>query len=248
MRNELRALTPRIWITLFILGALFVAEAGTFYAALERIPVSLATVISYSTIGFVALLSVPYARPLSMKGWLGVGAAIAGAFVAIGEPFAQFELLGIVLAFGSATFHAGWAILTARAGGERSHGMLPGTSPVVTIAIMSVGTAASLGIVVAVGGGDLAPGSVSVVLWPYLLPLGAFSVIGISAWYAATRRIGVARSTIVSASQLGATVLLSATVLGESITPNRIAGALLIAAAILFIRDREPSEGAVGSS
>jgi drug/metabolite transporter (DMT)-like permease len=158
--------------------------------------------------------------------------------VAIGEPLAQFELLGIVLAFGSATFHAGWAILAARAGGERSGEVVDGTSPVVTISIMSIGTATCLGVLLAFRGGDLAPASVSPTVWAYLLPLALFSVIGISAWYAATRRIGVARTTIVSASQLGATVVLSATVLGESITPNRIAGALLIAAAILLIRDR----------
>src|SRR6476620_537879 len=79
-RRGLRLLNRRTVGVAVLLGVLYTGNSGTYYAGLETVPVSLATLIVYIYPAVVAVLSLRYGRRLEgRRAWFALGLALVGA-------------------------------------------------------------------------------------------------------------------------------------------------------------------------
>src|SRR6266540_3190791 len=78
-RRGLRLLDRRIAIVAIALGVLYTANSGTYYAGLEVVSVSLASIIVYIYPAIVAVMSLRLGRRLEgRRSWFALGLAMAG--------------------------------------------------------------------------------------------------------------------------------------------------------------------------
>src|SRR5262245_14561459 len=67
------------------LCVLYVGNSGTYYAGLETVPVSLATLIVYIYPAIVAVMSLRFGRRLEgRRAWFALGLALVGVVLALG--------------------------------------------------------------------------------------------------------------------------------------------------------------------
>ena len=121
-RASLRLLTRRRVAVLVALGIFFVSNSGTYYAALETVPASLAALIVYLYPALVAVLALRFGRRLEgRRAWLALGISTAGVALAVGgiPEVGAPPLLGLALTVASPVLYAVWIIMAARLGGER---------------------------------------------------------------------------------------------------------------------------------
>ena len=121
-RAALRGTSRRLALGALGLGAIYSLNSSTYYAALETVPASLASLIVYIYPVLVGVLTLRIGRPLSGRGpWIALGIATLGAALAVGGVDAGHlpPLGGIALAVASPIIYSGWIVLSARLGGER---------------------------------------------------------------------------------------------------------------------------------
>ena len=121
-RASLRLLTRRRVAVLVALGIFFVSNSGTYYAALETVPASLAALIVYLYPALVAVLALRFGRRLEgRRAWLALGISTSGVALAVGgiPQVGAPPLLGLALAVASPIAYAVWIVMAARLGGER---------------------------------------------------------------------------------------------------------------------------------
>ena len=121
-RRSIRLLSRRQLAVTLGLGALYTANAATFYAGIETIPASLAGVIVYIYPVFVAILSLRFATRLpGRRPWFALVLAVTGIVLALGgvEVGADLPVSGILLILASAAVYSVWIVLSARLSGER---------------------------------------------------------------------------------------------------------------------------------
>jgi drug/metabolite transporter (DMT)-like permease len=202
-RAALRSMSRRTIATSLALGALYVGNAATYYAALETVDASLAALLLYVYPVVVALVSTRVGAGLAgIRPWVALVLAIGGAVLALGGiPTGRVPpVTGLALAVVSPVIYAGYIVLTARFAGER-RGQLPtggeasparpaddgraappvapgpddrsATAAAPVAALMLTGTAAVVVALAIVVGHPIAPSSISGDAWPALLAIGA---------------------------------------------------------------------------
>jgi drug/metabolite transporter (DMT)-like permease len=243
-RSALRALPRRRLLALLGLGAFFVGNAGTYYAALHYVSASFAALIVYVYPSLVAVLSIRWGHGLvGRRPWAALAIVTAGVALTIGGVEARYEPLGLVLIVASPIIYSIYIILTARVAGERrgetavarTGGEGAETRPAVAAALMISGTFAVVGAMALAGGAPVLPGAVPAGAWPGLAGIGVLSTaLAISAFYAATARIGAAQAALVSTVEPVWTITLAMLLLGEVLsTVQLIGGALVISGVVL---------------
>jgi drug/metabolite transporter (DMT)-like permease len=245
-RVGLGHLSRRRLLALLGLGAFFVLNAGTYYAALETVPASLAGLIVYIYPAVVAVLSIRFGRTLDgRRPWLALGIVTLGVALAIGGiPTGSIEPAGIVLAVASPLIYSVYIIMSARLAGERrgataearTGGSGAETPPAVAAAVMLTATTAVTWLVAGLRGGvPLAPASVPASAWPGLLGIAIFSTaLAIQAFYAASARIGAAQTALVSTVEPVWTIVMATILFGESLTPVQLLGGALVIGGVIL--------------
>lgn len=245
-RAALRRLAPRRAIVLVALGAFFVLNSSTYFAALETIPVSLAALIIYIYPVLVAVLSVRFGRGLQgRRPWLALGIATIGVVLALGgiPATATPPLAGVAMAVISPIIYSFYIVMTARFAGER-RGLLANESESVersdtaaapAAALMLTGTWAVVFALALAGGRPLLPDRVPPDAWPGLLGIGVVATaIAIQAFYAGTARVGAAQAALISTIEPIWTISLATLLLAESLTAVQLAGGALVIGAVLI--------------
>jgi drug/metabolite transporter (DMT)-like permease len=243
-RRGLRALSQRRWLALLGLGAFFILNAATYYAALETVPASLAGLIVYIYPAVVAVLSIRFGRTLDgRRPWLALAIVTAGVVLAIGGvPEGSVEPAGIALAIASPLIYSIYIILSARLAGERrgetaaSRSGGAETPPAVAAAVMLSATLVVTWLVAIVRGGvPLSPAVVPASAWPGLIGIAVFSTaVAIQAFYAATARIGAAQTALVSTVEPIWTIVMASLLFGESLTPVQLVGGALVIGGVIL--------------
>jgi drug/metabolite transporter (DMT)-like permease len=246
-RSALRAMSGRTIATSLALGAFFVGNAATYYAALETVDASLAALLLYVYPVLVALVSTRVGAGLAgIRPWIALVLAVIGAALALGRIPAGHvpPLTGLILAVASPVIYSGYILMTARFAGER-RGRLPtaastsqpgaASAAAPVAALMLTGTAV---VIVALGllaGRPLAPSDVPASAWPALLGIGIVcTALSVQAFYAGTARIGAAQAALVSTVEPISTVVIAAVLLGERLAPLQLAGGALVIGAVLL--------------
>jgi drug/metabolite transporter (DMT)-like permease len=242
-RAGLRGLSRRKILAALGLGAFFVCNAGSYYAGLQWISASLASLIIYIYPALVAVLSIRWGHGLhGRRPWLALAIVLVGVALTIGGIQTRAEPIGIALLIASPCFYAAYILLSARFAGERrgvtAHDRTGGAvvaPPVVVAAVMLVGTFGLTTVLAVAAGKPVLPWLVPPEAWFGLTGIATVSTaLAISAFYAGAARIGAANAALVSTVEPLWTITLAVSLFGESLSPVQVLGGVLILGGVVF--------------
>ncbi len=254
-RAALRRLGRREVLIAAGLGVWFTGNAGTYYAALETMPASLAGVLVYLYPAIVAVLSIRYATRLAgRRPWIALGIALIGVILALGgiDVAARPSIGGISLIFASTLFYAGWIILSARLAGERSDRLAHESTggghaddAAAATALMTSATAAVFLTAAVALGRPLTPDRINSEAWPFLLGVGfASTFLAIQTFYAGSRRVGAAQAALIATIEPVLIVALAFVALHETLNPIQLVGGSLVIIGVVVAQTAERPRGA----
>lgn len=230
-RRALAAAPVRMLLPPFVLGlTIYGLETGLFFASLERIDVSLASLLMCSYPALVVAGAVVLRRERASRRRLAaLAVALAGVtLVLAGGVGGALDPVGIAFALAAAVAYAAYVLVSDR--------LLGRTEPLVLATMLCAGAATAF----ALGGaatGSLAPGPP-----PTLLLVGAIALVAtvlpIAAFLGGVRRLGPSRATILGTVEPPVTIALSALVFGERLGPLQLLGAALVLAGVLILQLR----------
>jgi drug/metabolite transporter (DMT)-like permease len=231
-RRALAVASLRILLPPFVLGlTLYGLETGLFFASLERIDVSLASLLMCSYPAIVVAGAVLLGRERASK---RRAAALVVAFVGVllalaGGVGGALDPLGIALALAASVIYASYVLVSDR--------LLATTEPLVLATMLCAGAATAFAL------GGAATGSLGVAVPPSTLLLVAAiallaTVLPIAAFLGGVRRLGPSRATILGTVEPPLTIGLSALVFGERLAPVQLLGAVLVVSAVVIVQAR----------
>jgi len=243
-RVAFAALSRRRTAALLGLGAFFVGNASTYYAALEHVSASLAALIVYMYPALVAVLSIRWGHGLrGRRPWVALALVSLGVALAIGGIETEARPIGIVLIVASPVIYSVYIMLAAHLAGERrgetaasrTGGAGAETRPAVASSLMLSGTFAVVAVLAVLAREPILPAQVPAAAWPGLVGIAVFSTaLAISAFYAATARIGAAQTAIVSTVEPIWTITLATLYFGETLALLQLAGGALVIGGVVL--------------
>jgi drug/metabolite transporter (DMT)-like permease len=241
-RRGLRLLDRRAATVAVALGVLYTANSGTYYAGLEDVPVSLASLIVYIYPAIVAVIALRVGRRLEgRRPWFALALALVGVGLAVGGiPQGALPPIGaLALIVASPVIYSIWIVLSARLAGERRDAVgrdaADGADAAAATALMISGTAATYWLGAFVFGAPVAPDRIPAAAWPGLVGVGVVATfVAIQTFYAGARRIGAAQAALVSTIEPIWTIVLAAILFGETLGPTQLLGGAFIIVGVLI--------------
>jgi drug/metabolite transporter (DMT)-like permease len=227
----LRELSGRDVTIALGLGAIcYGAQAGSYFAALERLDASLLSLLVYTFPVMVTVTAIALGRERGNRRTAGalvlasVGLVLVMATAAAGA----LDALGTALGLTAAVVYSAYILI--------SEGVAERVGPLALSALVCTGAAATLTLA-GLAGGDLEPGAVSATGFVWLAGLALVStVVAISLLFAGLRRVGPSAASILSTLEPVVTVALAFAVFGEALGPAQLAGGALVLLAVLAVR------------
>jgi drug/metabolite transporter (DMT)-like permease len=233
--GELRALRGRDARIGLGMGALgYAAQAGCYFAALERIDASLLALVLYTFPAIVAVAAVALGRErMSGRRLTALALALGGlVLVVAGAGTGALDPLGVALALGAALVYSAYILV--------GDGISGRVRPLLLSAVVCTGAAVSLTVGTTLLG-QLRPGDVALAGWGWLACLALVSTVGaIALFFAGLRRVGPTNAAILATVEPLVTVVLAALVFGESLGPVQLAGGALVVSAVFALHARRP--------
>lgn len=219
---------------IFLLGAIgYMTESSFFFAAISRGSAAAVTLLFYVYPALVTIIESIRGRRRPTNAVLGaLLLSISGsALVAGAGGKVDIEKLGIVFALCSAMSFAAYVTVGARLN-EKSDAMVTG-------AWVAIGASCSFTVRAVFGAGYGATDG----HWPMLIGNGFANALAFSMMFAALGMLGPARASVVLTLEAVFTILLSVTLLNESLTLLQLSGAVLVlGAAVTVARSSQPDE------
>lgn len=217
-------------------GLLFGLLALIAFAALERIPASLYTVLVYIYPACVTLISLLLGEKLHGWGWLALAMAFAGVVLTvpnIERGFAGGDPLGLFMGVSNAVLYAVYIVLTGR--------LLRGRGDMLRAGALSITGSLALLLALAPFYGLQAPADWQG--WGSVLGVAILStVIPAFTFLAGVQKLGAPRASIISTVEPVITLALAFALLGETFTPvQMLGGALILASPVLLQLRRGPA-------
>jgi drug/metabolite transporter (DMT)-like permease len=220
------------WLGVAAVGLLQTASLmGLLFVAMRYVSAATASILLFTAPIWVALLArVFLAERLGAWRVAGLLLGVAGVALAVGVRDEAGSLTGSLLALGSAWSFAGATIVAKRMAAK-----VP--SWTLTFWQMLVGSAALLALAEALG--ERWPDGVTAAEWGWFVWLAIPASSGsFGLWFLALQWGGAARTSAFLFLAPLFTVALSAAILGERLGPARLAGGLLVGAAIWLVNRR----------
>lgn len=241
-RRGLRLLDRRTTLVAVALGILYTANSGTYYAGLEDVPVSLASLIVYIYPAIVAVIALRVGRRLEgRRPWFALALALIGVVLAVGGiPEGTRPPLGaLALIVASPIIYSVWIVLSARLAGERKESLGrdagDGADAAAATALMMTATAGTYWLGAIVFGAPVWPDRIPAAAWPGLVGVGVIATfIAIQTFYAGARRIGAAQAALVSTIEPIWTIALAALLFGQTLSPTQLLGGAFIIVGVLI--------------
>jgi drug/metabolite transporter (DMT)-like permease len=226
----LRRLPRRVVLIGLGLGAAgYSLQSALFFAAIDRLDVSLVSLLLYTYPAFVtvAALALGRATPSLRIGVALVVASAGLALVLLAAGTGAFDLTGALLALGASLTYTTYILISDRIIGD--------VDPFALAALVLTGATASFA-VVGVGTGSLDL-TLPAEAWLWLALMALVStVVAVSAFFAGLRRVGPSEAAILSTFEPVVTVALAFAVLGERLTPAQLAGGALVLSAVVLLQ------------
>jgi drug/metabolite transporter (DMT)-like permease len=240
--RELRSLTRRDLLIAIALGAVgYGAQAGAYFAALDRLDASLLALLVYTYPVLVAVAAIAIGRePARRTTAVSLALASTGlALVLAGAAAGALDALGTALGLTAATVYTGYILI--------SDGVTARVGPLALSTLVCTGAGVSLTLA-GLAGGDLDPGAVTAEGYAWLAALALVSTVGaVALFFAGLRRVGPTAASILSTVEPVVTVALAFAVFGESLSPAQLSGGALVLAAVLTVRAPSRQELALSS-
>jgi drug/metabolite transporter (DMT)-like permease len=229
--RRLRSLSRRdVGLALALGGIGYGAQAGAYFAALDRIDASLLALLVYTYPVMVAIVAIAIGRePATRHTAVSLAFASAGlVLVLAGAASGALDTLGTLLGLTAAMVYTAYILI--------SDGVATRAGPLALSTLVCTGAAVSLTLA-GVAGGDLDPGAVTAAGFGWLGALAVVSTVGaIALFFAGLQRVGPTAAAILSTLEPVVTVGLASAVFGESLGPAQLAGGALVLAAVLAVR------------
>ena len=240
--RELRSLTRRDLLIAIALGAVgYGAQAGAYFAALDRLDASLLALLVYTYPVLVAVAAIAIGREPARR-TTAVSLALASTglvLVLAGAAAGALDALGTALGLTAATVYTGYILI--------SDGVTARVGPLALSTLVCTGAGVSLTLA-GLAGGDLDPGAVTAEGYAWLAALALVSTVGaVALFFAGLRRVGPTAASILSTLEPVVTVALAFAVFGESLSPAQLTGGALVLAAVLTVRAPRKPELALSS-
>jgi drug/metabolite transporter (DMT)-like permease len=241
-RRGLRLLERRTALSALALGFLYTANSGTYYAGLEVVSVSLASLIVYVYPAIVAVTSLRVGRRLEgRRSWFALGLALVGVALAVGGiPAGEVPPVGgLILIIASPIIYSIWIVLAARLAGERRDTVASdadgGTDVAVATALMITATAVTYWLSGIALGVPVLPDRIPAAAWPGLVGVAVVATfIAIEGFYAGARRIGGSQAALMSTIEPIWTISLAALIFGQTLAPTQLLGGAFIIVGVLI--------------
>ena len=223
-------LPRRVVLTGLGLGAFgYSLQSALFFAAIDRLDVSMVALILYTYPAFVTVAAIVLGRAKpSMRAGVALSVASAGlALVLLAGGAGDFEVVGALLALAASLTYTTYILVSDTVIGH--------VDPFALALLVLAGATASF----AVGG--LATGSLDLALsgeaWLWLVLIALVStVVAVSAFFAGLRLVGPSEAAILSTFEPPVTVVLAFLILGERLTVPQLAGGALVLAAVVMLQ------------
>ena len=241
-RHGLRLLDRRTTLVAVALGVLYTANSGTYYADLEDVPVSLASLIVYIYPAIVAVIALRVGRRLEgRRPWFALALALLGVALAVGgiPEGTRPPLFALALIVASPIIYAIWIVLSARLAGERRESVGrdagDGADAAAATALMMTATAGTYWLGALVFGAPVTPDRIPPAAWPGLIGVGVIATfVAIQTFYAGARRIGAAQAALVSTIEPIWTIVLASLLFGQTLGPTQLLGGAFIIVGVLI--------------
>jgi drug/metabolite transporter (DMT)-like permease len=225
-----RRLPRRVVLTGLGLGAFgYSLQSGLFFAAIDRLDVSMVVLILYTYPAFVTLAAIALGRAQpSLRAGVALSVASAGlVLVLLAGGGGGFEVVGALLALAASLTYTTYILVSDNVIGE--------IDPFALAFLVLTGASASFTV------GGLATGSIELGLsgeaWLWLVLIALVStVVAVSAFFAGLRRVGPSEAAILSTFEPPVTVVLAFLILGERLTAAQLAGGALVLAAVVLLQ------------
>ncbi len=199
-------------------GLLYGLESWLFFAALERAPAALVTLIFYSYPLWTTLLGFA-TRLEPFRGRLVVALLLGSTGIALVFSLPASGLAGPLLAVGASVTVAVYLLFMQV--------LLEGVAPSVAAMWTSAGAALALSFTAVVTHQEMPTAA-----WPWAAALAVASAVAFAALYEAIARIGSSRAAAAAMLEPVTTVVLAALFLGEALTLRIAVGAVLVVSAL----------------
>jgi drug/metabolite transporter (DMT)-like permease len=231
--GAITALPRRDVATALALGAIgYSAQAGGYFAALQRIDASVLALLLYTFPAMVTVAAIALGREAaSRRTALALGLALTGiVLVMAGAAGGALDPLGTALGLGAAVVYTIYIL--------SSQGVAARIGALALSTLVCTGAAVTL-TVGAVATGDLALGAVSTQGFACLAGVALISTVGaVGLFFAGLQRVGPTAASILSTLEPVVTVVLAFAVFGESFGPAQLLGAALVLSAVVALQVR----------
>jgi len=221
-----------VGVALALGGACYAAQAGCYFAALERIDASLLSLLVYTFPAIVAVAAITLGRErLDGRRLAALGLASGGlGLVVAGAGAGALDPLGVTLGLGAAVVYSTYVL--------SSEGVARRTRPRVLSALVCTGAAAPLTVGAALLG-ELRPGELTVAGWGWLTCVAVVSTVGsVTLFFAGLQRVGPTTASILATVEPLVTVLLAFLVFGETLGALQLVGGALVLGGVLVLHAR----------
>jgi drug/metabolite transporter (DMT)-like permease len=263
--GALRGVPRRSLVAGLAMGGIgYAAQSGLFFGALERIDASLLALILYAYPALVTIGAIALRRErASARRVAALLIASAGtALVLGGAASGTLDPVGAAMGFGAAVAYTVYILAGDRIGGgdragggdeagardEAGTGDLAGRElvggegragrgipPIALSSLVCTGAACTFAVVSAAQGGprlNFAPSG-----WLWLTAIAVVSTVAaILTFFAGLARVGPSAASILSTLEPVVTVLLAATIFGESLNSTQLLGGAVVLTAVLVIQ------------
>ena len=228
--SPLRAFTRRDLAIALALGALgYGAQAGGYFAALERVDASLLALLLYTFPVIVTVAAVALGRErANRRTAAALAVSSSGLVLVLAGAAGAVDPLGAALGLGAALVYSAYIL--------SSEGVAGRVGPLALSTVVCTGAAVTMTLT-GLARDDLDPGAVSAEGFLWLSSLAVISTVGaIVLFFAGLRRVGPSAASILSTLEPVVTVGLAFVVFSEALGPAQLAGGALVIAAVPILR------------
>jgi drug/metabolite transporter (DMT)-like permease len=228
--RHLRTLTRRDIGLALALGAVgYSAQAGAYFAALQRLDASLLSLLLYTFPAMVTVAAIALGREQASRRTAGALVLASGGLflVLAGAGAGALDPVGTLLGITAAVVYTTYILSSA--------GVAERVGPLLLSALVCTGAATTLMIATAIAG-DLHPGSLTATGFGWVAAIAVVSTVGaVSLFFAGLKRVGATTASILSTAEPVTTVVLAFLAFGESLSPVQLGGGALVLGAVLVL-------------
>jgi drug/metabolite transporter (DMT)-like permease len=221
----------RTLIVLIAMGALFyVSLSLSFFTALTMAPAGLVVILLYLYPAFVTILTAIFLKkPVTTFNIVALLLSFIGIVFIVGLNIGKGQILGILLAILTALLFAIYLVL--------SHKSIIKAGALSATTVLTFSAGIVFGGIVAVKGVEF---PVTMAGWVYAVAVALIpTVLAFLTLFAGLKRIEPPNAAIILTMEPVIAVVLAAVILGETITPVKILGGMMILSAVILLARSE---------